>query len=623
MKLKHLILVLLGITSCSKSPTVNTVRKPQSDSQTSSEAKPEARENDDIPLQDQALAILEKNCASCHNLENAQGGFGSVLDIESMIKSGRYIIPGEPEKSELYTRLAPVGNMPPSRFLPELSINTLHNWIQELKSEDLVPLTNFEEIAFIRKDLEQIQAASRQFIRYFSLKIPHNAKETTEALETYRLAFMKTINSLSFSNVIVKPQAIDPNNLIYRVNLSRLALDTSSFDQIINDFYPFAVNYDNLGGNNNDEILSANDNFIRDQIQTQNYLMRMDWFNSTATLPELYKRFLNLPPTLEELESRLGVNRLNNIAGDQVMRSGFRNSGVSSQNRIIERHTSSMSNLPYWISYDFADNNASQQNIFNFPLGPIGSGFDDKAFDHDGGEVIFQLPNGLFAYYLNVASGQSIDKGPLNIVSQPNGPVQLFGTIVNGMSCMSCHGQGILFKKDEIREFAALSQNLNDGEKSKIFDIFPTQDTFKAAIDKDNELYFNSLKAIGIDSQQAEPIYISFQSYNKRMFRLDVQQELGISEQTLNALLIEEPFRSQWVSIYTNSGSITREEFNQLYGLAIQNFAPGINWTPPVLGDHLVTPACMFNDPLLMGSCTIDLNPEPDPSEADVEANPA
>ena len=284
----------------------------------------------------------------------------------------------------------------------------------------------------------------------------------------------------------------------------------------------------------------------------------MDWFNATATLPELYKRFLQLPPTLDGLEAQLGVTRLDNIVNNQIYRSGFRNSGVSSQNRIIERHSSNLTNPAYWISYDFADNNEGQQNIFNFPIGPAGGWFDQKAFDHDGGEVIFQLPNGLFGYYLNLASGESIDKGPVNIVSQQNGPAQFFQSIVNGMSCMSCHGQGLLYKKDEIRGFAGISQDFSNEEKAKIFDIFPAEETLKSVLDQDNATYFAALNAIGVDPTAPDPVAIGFQDYNKRMYRADVQQELELSDEAFNVLLNTEPFRSMG-GIYTNSGSVTRQ----------------------------------------------------------------
>ena len=47
------------------------------------------------------------------------------------------------------------------------------------------------------------------------------------------------------------------------------------------------------------------------------------------------------------------------------------------------------------------------------------------------------------------SQGQRIDKGPLAIVSDP---VQKDRTVVNGLSCMSCHVAGMIRKQDEVTE---------------------------------------------------------------------------------------------------------------------------------------------------------------------------
>ena len=85
---------------------------------------------------------------------------------------------------------------------------------------------------------------------------------------------------------------------------------------------------------------------------------------------------------------------------------GSNNSGVSNHNRVVERHTSRYG--AYWKSYDFAGS-VGTQNILTHPLN----------FTHDGGEAIFNLPNGLQGYYLANASGFRLDDAPINIVSNP------------------------------------------------------------------------------------------------------------------------------------------------------------------------------------------------------------
>src|SRR5581483_5223157 len=99
----------------------------------------------------------------------------------------------------------------------------------------------------------------------------------------------------------------------------------------------------------------------------------------------------------------------------------------------------------YWKSYDFAGN-AQRKNLFSHPLGP---GDGDSDFQHDGGELIFSLPNGLQGYLLIDAKGNRIDKGPVAIVSDPK---QGDRQVANGISCMSCHARGMIDKADQVRE---------------------------------------------------------------------------------------------------------------------------------------------------------------------------
>ena len=123
-------------------------------------------------------------------------------------------------------------------------------------------------------------------------------------------------------------------------------------------------------------------------------------------------------------------------------RAGFNSSGVSRNNRLIERHESGAT--VYWKSYDFAGN-TGRQNLFALPLGP---GDDNSSFQHDGGEIIFSLPNGLQAYFLTDGKGTRIDKGPTAIVSDPRRPDR---AVENGLSCMSCHARGMVEKADQVR----------------------------------------------------------------------------------------------------------------------------------------------------------------------------
>ena len=170
--------------------------------------------------------------------------------------------------------------------------------------------------------------------------------------------------------------------------------------------------------------------------------LRADWFVANASRPPLYHDLLQLPTSDRALERLLQVDVVADMQDDSIMRAGFNDSGVSKNNRLLERHDAAYGIL--WRSYDFASN-TGRQNLFEHPLGPNTGAI---SFQPAGGEMIFHLPNGLQAYMLVDAKGKRIDKGPIEIVADPRRPDQRVET---GISCMSCHARGLLFKADQLR----------------------------------------------------------------------------------------------------------------------------------------------------------------------------
>src|SRR5207247_5140073 len=111
--------------------------------------------------------------------------------------------------------------------------------------------------------------------------------------------------------------------------------------------------------------------------------------------------------------------------------------------------------------------NTGLQNLFAHPLGP-----DD--FRHDGGEIIFSLPNGLQAYFLSDRQGRRIDKGPTAIVSDPRRPDR---AVENGLSCIACHARGILEKTDQVRDHVLKNPSaFPRGTMDTILALYPPKD---------------------------------------------------------------------------------------------------------------------------------------------------
>lgn len=100
--------------------------------------------------------------------------------------------------------------------------------------------------------------------------------------------------------------------------------------------YPYGLDYK---GSEDEKLVKLQKDLDR---LTRNELayLRADWFVATATRPPLYYHLLQLPDTAQELRKWLQVDLHANFQANKLWRGGFQASGVSGQNRLVERHDS-------------------------------------------------------------------------------------------------------------------------------------------------------------------------------------------------------------------------------------------------------------------------------------------
>ena len=451
-------------------------------------------------LAQQAYEILEHNCSSCHG---EHGTFTEQLIIRSsreLIDSGT-IIPGNPNDSKFYQRLIETDlakrmplNAPP---LTEEALNTIHRWIQAGASDwtaftrpDIDFITPNEVLETIENHVESLAPFDRAFARYFTLTHLYNAGETTEALRAYSVALSKLVNSLSWGFEVKKPTPIDPRGTIFHIDLRHYEWDVrnEAWTQIEQE-YPYSIDFD---PETQAGLLEKLTN-LREEMRCEVPFVHVDWFLAEASLPPLYHDILDLPETDRELERELDVNVARNIQsapGVRVLRAGFNDSGVSNNNRVVERHTSRYG--AYWKSYDFAGS-VGAQDIFTHPL----------SFRPDGGEIVFNLPNGLQAYYISDASGNRIDVAPTTIVSNPAADDP---AVRNGLSCIGCHTEGMKTFEDTVR--AAIQRTRNPTfDKEQALRLYVEKAVMDARLDEDKTRYETALRETGGIPGGIEPVH--------------------------------------------------------------------------------------------------------------------
>src|SRR5262249_4975095 len=308
----------------------------------------------------------------------------------------------------------------------------------------------------------------------------------------------------------------------------------------------------------------------RDLTSCQLPHIRADWFVAAASRPPLYHQILQLPVTAQELEKQLRVDVKANIEGERVARAGFNGSGVSRNNRLIERHESSYG--AYWKSYDFTENTGSQ-NLFERPLGP---GMDAVFFKHAGGEIIFSLPNGLQGYLLVDAHGNRIDKGPVAIVSDPKRPDR---AVENGISCMSCHVRGINPKTDQIRAHVEKNRkSFTKNEVETVLALYPPRDKFDALVREDADRFQKAVAKTGAGSGATEPIVVLAARFEAELDLRLAAAETGLKpEEFLKKLEQSSPELGRVAGpLKLAGGTVQRQAFARIFPELIVEWKLGI-----------------------------------------------
>ena len=526
-----------------------------------------------------AYAIFEQSCFICHG---PTGSFKETLLIEhnALIQNGT-VVRGNPDASELYNRLVTTDEakrMPLQQ--PPLSaqaIDTIRNWILAGAPDwAATPTTDGDFISpnevlnTIETHLMSLSSFDRAFARYFTMTHLYNAGETAQVLDAYRNGLSKLVNSLSWKATVTNPQPINPQETIFYIDLRHYEWDRNDGWTQIEGAYPYHIGFE-----------GPTQTALRDQLTRLQGEMKsdipsihVDWFLATAASPPLYHELLSLPLTDRELETRLGVDVVRNLRdapGIDVWRAGFNNSGVSNNNRMVERHASQHG--AYWKSYDFAGN-VGTQNIFTHPLD----------FTHDGGEVIFNLPNGLQAYYLVNAFGSRLDEAPINIVSNPAASDP---TVRNGISCFGCHTEGMKIFEDQVRP--VIESNTNPTyDKAQALRLYVEKSKMDALVAEDMERYKETLEATGGTFGDIEPI-----SRFHEAFQSDVNAAYAAAVVGLEIEVFQEKIRENvglqnagLLVLDSENGSVKRDAWTSNF----RDIVFALNFPTAVVVPPVVTP---------------------------------
>jgi serine/threonine-protein kinase len=547
----------------------------------------------DADLAARAKEVFRAHCAECHGGAKARAGV-NVLNRDGLIKKEK-VVPGKPDDSVLYQLITATDEsaMPPTgrpRLTAE-QVEVIRKWIAagapafpadaptpaEPAQEKDKSLKDVVGVDYVLKKIlahiRTIPAGDRPFVRFFSINHVLTAGATPDKLADHRAALAKAINHLSREPGLVRPKSIDtPADTVFAIDIRELGWHRKPFkitagdkelpsDLTIFDLalleYPYAILYED-----SETFFRLTDEFLTpaNQVRPIPYL-RADWFCSVVTQPPLYEDFLQLPFTLAELEKDLGVDAEADLAAGTAPRAGMTVSGVSRNNRVVERHAGRTG--MYWKSFDFRTSKGLE-NILKDPI----------TFKPAGGEMIFRLPNGLQGYYVADGRGRRLEAAPTEIVTDKFAADK---TVRTGLGCIRCHEQGIKEFVDSVRPAVEALPGSPGFDRRSVLDLYPPREKFDALVKADRAAFQKAMTTLLGQTSAREPLVPVTTGYlDDPLSTITAAAELGLAERAKLVATFRMPqFAGLGVAPLAAGGVVRRDAWEDYFDLAVRGLGLG------------------------------------------------
>jgi serine/threonine-protein kinase len=573
--------------------------------------EPRAAKVKPIPTESSAAAVKEifrAHCLECHGGSATRAGV-KILDRNALVDKNAAIVPKRPDESPLFQLIASAEEpfMPPKsrpRLNPE-AVDAVRRWIADgapaFPADEPVPAEKDKDKALqdvvgvdyvlksILEDVRRLKRDDKPYVRYFSINHILTGGATKEALELYREALAKAINHLSYESELVRPRSVEASNTVFAIDLRKLGWHKQPFQKLkpvwdaagrlkgyasagtseINLFdlalldYPYGTLYED--SETYDKLVEE---FLAPagQVRPVPYV-RADWFVSIVTQPPLYEDFLQLPFELAELEKRLGVDAQANLDDYRARRAGMIVSGVSRNNRVVERHPARNSAY-YWKSFDFRSSKGPE-NMFKDPL----------HFSASGGEMIFSLPNGLQAYYVCDAKGVRLELAPTDIVTDKFAEDK---TVRNGLACMRCHDNGMKDFEDTVRPAVERLPGSPGFDKRAVLQLYPEKAEMDELVKQDKKRFTDALERLLGKKPKTEPLVpVSQRFLDGELPLTTASAELGLPDPSgLKSLFRLPQFAGLGLMSLASEGVVRRDMWEDYYDQVVRQLGLGVPVVP-------------------------------------------
>jgi hypothetical protein len=390
----------------------------------------------DDPRRTQLIAMLERECSACHEGPSAERD--RFLDLEMLLVDA--MRPGAAETSYLVTwlqygdaRREHAGVRVSTEELGVLIdyVNSLPS-LEDCPGYDHVDRDRAQELML--SDISRRAPADRPFIRYvgaLQASPPSGCSSGPPGLG----AFVNLVNTISLSPEIVPFGEVVEGAPMFALDLrdygwaTPIDVDGSTpghfadrWSAIVAGAGPYAL-----------ELQGPEADAVKQQTQTSVPLLSATVFVASASAGPLYAALVGVGSDVSALATSLGVD----AEGSTLQRAAVFGADAL-PDRVVTRHEQGVSTGSAWWTREELEG----------PGGASGTGLarDPVHYASRGTEVMFTLPNGLFAFAVAGADGRRLDELPCTSDLPCTGSIRARTSV----TCRACHGDSPGSVTDEV-----------------------------------------------------------------------------------------------------------------------------------------------------------------------------
>jgi len=493
------------------------------------------------------LEVVERACGGCHSAD-ADDPAGFLLSINGLRDAG-WLLPGYGEASPLAVWLQyGYGGARPGHSRIDVqpgdyrAVVDFTDGMEVIHCSEPSPFGRDVAIEAMLRDLQARDPADRPFIRYIGIQHA-SVRARCGTYSVQDAALVELLNAVSLGPSVVLPPLIE-TAYTHAIDLRDYAWNRpidlgwgtaagtfpDAWEALVAMASPFAH-----------ELTGPEADALKLATGTSVPYVPAHVFVAVASTGDLYHSLVGLGTDISATRDTLGV------VDTGLRRAGMFGAAGPPGDRVVVRRVQGGKPERSWWTREWVDVESDPGGLRSDPIG----------YPQSGSELMFELPNGFFAFAIAASDGSRVAQEPSCLGGVCDPPI----AAASSVTCRACHGSGrLILPADEVRAFAEANPSAYDTTTLSIVRDQYRPDELGALLTRDMQGYDAALEQLE-GSRYYNLIGMVYHAFWRPLDAGEAAGELGVTVDELRAAIpVVEPVGAR-LAPWLGEGRVEREVF--------------------------------------------------------------